>query len=415
MSRGDALCQPRTHDTNKILRPTRGEPEAMKILVFSSLPTHPTSAGNRARILAVCRALREAGNQVVFACLPQEVGDFEATRREFADGIEFYRDFVFRPRPGIWNRLRRRLLRELKIHAGHRMGLDDWHEPDVVPWLEDLHRRHRFDAVLVNYVFQSAVLQAFPSDVRKVIDTHDVFGDRHLQYIQAGMAPEWYSTSIPEEIRGLSRADVVLAIQEREAEHFRRKLPPSTKVLTVCPFMDDTPPAERVESPKAVVVASGNSINRDGIRWFLDAAFPTVRAAVPDFELVLVGDIGSHFGDAPGVVRLGRLPDLRSAYESGAVALNPALFGTGFCIKSLEAISFGMPFLSTRTGSRGLESLSGRQAFIEVPDSDGAAMARELVSLLLDKKRRLELGERAWREARAWNLRQKATLAEVFS
>lgn len=387
----------------------------MNILVFSSLPTHPTSAGNRARILAVCRALKAAGNKVVFACLPQEVGDFEATRHEFADGIEFYRDFVFRPRASVWNRLRRRVLRELKIHAGHRLGLDDWFEPDVVPWLQELHRKHRFDAVLVNYVFQSAALQAFPSHVRKVIDTHDVFGDRHLQYIRAGMAPEWYSTSIPDEIRGLSRADVVLAIQEGEADHFRRALPPSTKVLTVCPFMDDTPAVAPLESPKAVVVASGNSINRDGVQWFLDAVFPTVRAAVPDFELVLVGDIGSHFGEVPGVVCRGRLPDLRNAYESGAVALNPALFGTGFCIKSLEALTFGMPFVSTRTGSRGLESLSGRHAFVEVPDSDGAAMARELVSLLLDKKRRLELGERAWREARAWNLRQKATLAEVFS
>jgi glycosyltransferase involved in cell wall biosynthesis len=303
----------------------------------------------------------------------------------------------------------------LGIPAGHRWSLDDWHEPEIVPWLMDLHRKHQFDAVLVTYVFHSAVLKAFPDGVLKVIETQDAFGDRHLRYIEAGKVPEWYSTSIHEEIRGLSRADVVLAIQEREAVHFRDHLPAATKVLTVCPFMDDTPPVQLCEAPRAVVVASGNTINRDGVQWFLDAVFPTVREAVPDFELVLVGDICSHFGDMPGVVCLGRLPELRNAYEAGAVALNPVLFGTGFCIKSLEALTFGMPFLTTHTGSRGMESLSGRQAFIEVPDYDGAAMAKELVALLQDRSKRLKLGETAWEEARSWNLRQRATLAEVFS
>lgn len=387
----------------------------MKVLVFSGIPTHPTSAGNRARILAMSRALRDAGNQVTFACLPQEVGDFEATKKEFEGNVEFYRDFVWRPRPALWRRIGRKLKRGWGLASGHRFGLDDWHEPDAARWIAKLHEEHRFDAVLVNYVFHSAILDVFPPHVLKVIDSHDVFGDRHLRYIQAGMAPEWYSTSGPDEIRGLSRANAVIAIQDQEAEHFRRRLPATTKVVTVRPFMEDTTPVQPSERPKAVVVASGNTINRDGVQWFLDEAFSTVRASIPDFELVLVGDIGNCFEDRPGLVRRGRIPDLREAYEAGAVALNPALFGTGFCIKSLEALSFGMPFLSTRTGARGLESLAEKGAFVGVPDRDGTAMATELVSLLQDRKKRLELGDNAWREACAWNARQKATLLEVFS
>ena len=387
----------------------------MRILVLSTIPTHPPEAGNRARILAQCAALKRAGHQVTFALVPQEDGDLEETARFFGDEFALFDTEPFRPRPSIPRRLIRRFRHALGLASAYRLRLDDWHDPRTIPWLRGLHRRHQFEAVMVNYVFQSRMLEAFPSDVLKVIETHDTFGDRHLSYLEAGMEPEWYSTSPKEEFRGLARADVVIAIQSEEATRFRNGVPPSTRVVTVHPYMEDLSAAAPCDLPRAVVVASSNIINTMGARRFLDGAFPIVRQAIPEFELVLAGNICNHFRNEPGVVCLGRVADLRTAYEAGALALNPVLFGTGFCIKTLESLAYGMPLVSTTTGCRGLESVEGSGSFIVVADDDVQGMAAAIIRVLQDPEARSGLRDSAKRFSIEWSRQQLSTLEEVFA
>jgi len=86
---------------------------------------------------------------------------------------------------------------------------------------------------------------------------------------------------------------------------------------------------------------------------FLRDVMPLVRREVPDFELVLAGDICKRIPDGPGIVRLGRVRDVRDAYLQAAMSLNPVRGGTGFCIKSLEAVAYGSPLVATPAGSRG--------------------------------------------------------------
>lgn len=386
----------------------------MRILVFTSVPTHPMNAGNRSRILEIGDALRGAGHDVVVCCCPREEGDLEAMAGHFRDGFERLELPEGYRNPAIFPRIRRRLLRALGKPGGHAMGLDEWHDRRVTRWLLDLHRKRPFQAILVNYVFHSAILEAFPKEVLKVLECHDSFGNRHLRYLEAGMVPEWYSTTEAEERKGLSRADVVVAIEAREADKFRQGLAGSSRVVAVHPFMDRIPPARRSKAPKAVVVASGNTVNVKGVAWFLDAVAPLVRASVADFELVLAGNVGNAFRGVAGVRCLGRVENLREAYESAAIALNPILMGTGFCIKTLESLAYGMPLVSTRTGIRGIESLEGTGTFASVDDLDHESMAKAVVELLEDSSKADAMASKAWSEANRWSEEQKASLLGIF-
>lgn len=387
----------------------------MRILVFTSVPTHPLNAGNRARILSICDCLRQAGHDVVVCCSPREEGDLEAMARHFPEGFESL-EFVDGYRAtSILARIKRRIQRKLGDARGHMMGLDDWHDDRVSTWLLSLHAKRRFDAILVNYVFHSAILEAFPTDVLKVLECHDSFGNRHLRYLEAGMAPEWYSTSEADEHKGLNRADVVVAIEAREAAKFRQGLSASSKVVSVHPFMGEIAPARRSTSPKAVIVASGNTVNVKGVAWFLEKVAPLVKARLPDFELVLAGNVGNGFQGVPGVRCLGRVDDLREAYESAAIALNPIRMGTGFCIKTLESLAFGMPLVSTRTGIRGIESLEGTDCFAQVEDDDHEAMAQVVISLLNDPAKAAAMAHNAWTQANRWSTSQRSTLLEIFN
>ena len=50
-----------------------------------------------------------------------------------------------------------------------------------------MHERHRYSAVITEYVFMSKALLNFNDTVLKIIDTHDVFKDRHLLFSNAGI------------------------------------------------------------------------------------------------------------------------------------------------------------------------------------------------------------------------------------
>jgi glycosyltransferase involved in cell wall biosynthesis len=281
-------------------------------------------------------------------------------------------------------------------------GVDDWYDAGLTPQLEALHAQHGFDAVCVEYVFMSKALQAFPAGVVKILDTHDHFADRHLHYLRAGKQPEWFSTTPEDERCGLSRADVVLAIQDCEAALFASALQGRGRVVTVGHLLDMSQSVLLADAPSAVFVASGNSINVDGANAFIAEVLPLVRAEIADFELWLAGDVCLHVLDAPGVHKLGRVESVAQTYAQGALAVNPVRMGTGLNIKTMECLALGVPLVATASGSRGLENLRGR-AFLVVADDGSEAMASEVIRVLRDDRLRASLVHEALNAAHQWN------------
>lgn len=55
----------------------------LKVLVVSPTPTHPTTAGNRARILNLCTLLRSAAHDVHFLHVQRERGNDSAMAASF--------------------------------------------------------------------------------------------------------------------------------------------------------------------------------------------------------------------------------------------------------------------------------------------------------------------------------------------
>lgn len=386
----------------------------MNILVVSPAPPFPTTAGNRARVLAVCEALREAGHTLSFAWTPEEHEDVTASVAYFEGRfLTLGGNSVPQVRRRNLPNLLRKFGRRLGLERAHVWGLDDWFDPSWIAELRAFQARENFDAVLVNYVFHSAAFLAFDGGVRKVLETHDDFADRHVRLRSMGLEPEWFSTTRAEQARALARAQVVLAIEDSEAERFRSSIAPGTRLATIPPFLDVARRVDLHPGPRAVVVASANEMNREGVEWFLRDVMPLVRRDVPDFELVLAGDICKRIPDGPGIVRLGRVRDVRDAYLQAAMSLNPVRGGTGFCIKSLEAVAYGSPLVATPAGSRGLSAIDAR-AWIGLPDEVPERVAAAIVALCQDAGAREEMGRLAWEAGRSWTGERKADLRKAF-
>lgn len=379
-----------------------------RILLVSPTPTHPQTAGNRARVDGLLTGLQQLGHDVYFCLVQSERGDDEVMRTIWGD--KFFSIPYTRPHSRL-SRWKRKLKGLYDPNSKYVFSIDEWYDPAIDPHILKLENRFQFDTVVVEYVFFSRVLELFGSNVLKVLDTHDVFTDRHLKYLENGQVPRWFSTTRSGEARALDRADVVVAIQDKEREFFASLT--SKQVICIEHIVALREPAVQHDTGKRMLfVASDNSINTDGINYFIAEVFPDIRKAVPDVELVLAGSVCKAVNDQPGVVKLGRVEDLTPVYDSSSIVINPVYFNTGLSIKNLEALGYAKPLVTASVGTEGLEEGIGKAYLVaDSPDE----ITRSIIHLLSDADYAMGLARRAYDFAAEKNRKTLKQLGDILA
>ncbi|WP_158585684.1 glycosyltransferase family 4 protein [Pseudooceanicola sediminis] len=407
----------------------------MKIVLVTSVPAFPTTAGNRSRIRELARAITDLGHELTFVSLPSELDQGDPAAHAAAFGADNYVQIdnggafghkLYRARRKVRLGVRK-ALRLMGFETGHYSALDQTWSDRWQARLKEVGRDA--DAVIVEYVFNSRVFEAFPKAARRLLDTHDAFGDRHKSYLAQGMKiGYWISLRPEDENAGFRRADAILAIQEEEAERFRKQLASDgqggsqgngrgngPEIDIVSHFLNLGDAIEDFSNGHtAMFLASNNPSNRQAIRDFIDNVLPLVVQEIPDFDLALVGSICSQVPDMANVTKLGRVDDLKDAFQRSPLSVNPMLVGTGINIKLLDAMAAGVPTISTETGVRGLPE-SYRKGVVIVGDRDYAAFAAEIVRFARDEALRREMGAAAYAEAERWNAEQASALSRCLS
>ena len=261
----------------------------MKIAVISPISVLPAIEGNRSRILALIRQMRGLGHEVHLILVPtRDVLGADPVLHEAETGAG---RFVALPRRQLGNlrhlakrfamEARRRLLARFGLPGACYHLLDEYFFVASLPYLRRLQAERQFDAVVVEYVFCSRAFDAFPPDVLKVLDTHDIFADRHLLF---GSRPTpysyWYSVPTARENVGLCRADIAIAIQEGEAALFRARLGShGPRVVTVSHALALGDRVSDFSPAAASFIGSGAPPNVDALRYFTTEILPRVLAA----------------------------------------------------------------------------------------------------------------------------------------
>ena len=359
------------------------------VLVISPTPSHPQTAGNRARIFNLLSSIGSLGYNVHFLHVKKESGDETAMQNYWAD--RFYTFEYQQPNNRI-RKLNRKFRRRLRLPGAYTYTIDEWYDPNLDKFIAKMMSDHCFKAVMVEYVFLSRALECFDASVLKIIDTHDVFTNRHLHYLSKGERPTWFSTTVHEEAKGLNRADSIIAIQQNEADFFTKIT--QRKVVTVGHIVE---PQKSQESPivpgRILLIGSNNKINLLGANYFIRNILPKVKSKFQHAELILAGSICDEFSEHKNIVKLGVLDDLSEAYASAALVVNPMQFGTGLKIKSLEAMSYSKPLVTTPTGAEGIEEGNGKAFMLADNDQE---FADYIVQILSNPKLARELSKGAY-------------------
>ncbi|POB10200.1 glycosyltransferase family 4 protein [Sulfobacillus sp. hq2] len=168
-----------------------------------------------------------------------------------------------------------------------------------------------------------------------------------------------------------------------------------------------------LNKPRLEVVFVGNHFHKPNQKATLDIIeriAPYVVERNPNIQFVIVGDAPKSLqvmaSRVNNVTFKGRVPDLNSAFETAAVAINPVTTGTGLRTKVLDYISSGVPTVTTTQGVSELE-LDGCVIF----ENDVLRFGEHILNVVAYPERYLTMTRRARARAEqmAWrNIAQQA-------
>lgn len=102
--------------------------------------------------------------------------------------------------------------------------------------------------------------------------------------------------------------------------------------------------------------------NLEALRWYLNNVHNYVASRIKDYKLLICGSTGSKsatyfenmFFKYTNIDFRFNVDNLGTIYKSATIFINPMQHGSGVKLKSINAISNGLPLVSTSIGSEGI-------------------------------------------------------------
>ncbi len=258
-------------------------------------------------------------------------------------------------------------------------------------------RARTYAAVVFEWFFVARDLiddvRALQPQARVIVDSVDVVFNRleaKARVTNAGRDVAKAAETKTAELAVYNGADLVIVVTDADGEILHRQSPAiaTFTIPNIHPLQD--PVQLRSEDRMRLIfvgsfVRPGGETNIDAMLYFCGEILPRIVAAVPDVKLRIIGS--SPGPEITGLASshvdvLGFVPETRPYLETSAISIAPLRFGGGMKGKIGEAMSFGLPVVTTSTGIEGFGLEPNVDAL--VADSPGE-FADAVIRLLRDR------------------------------
>jgi glycosyltransferase involved in cell wall biosynthesis len=218
-------------------------------------------------------------------------------------------------------------------------------------------------------------------------------------YLQTGSFRDWLKMRLYRAYESRALTDVFLInfVSKVDLESVRSNAP-SLPLINLSNGVDSSKfsPDEKMRVPGRLLFI-GNfdyTPNVEAVRHLVSDIFPLIRAASPTATLQIVGqNPPPEILGEPGVMATGFVEDIVSYYRSAQVFVCPLLSGAGVKNKVLEALSSGLPVVTTSLGVDGIEHLEKDRHYLLADNP--REFAERVIAVLSDEKLCASLGEEA--------------------
>lgn len=173
-----------------------------------------------------------------------------------------------------------------------------------------------------------------------------------------------YLSALRAERSAFASVDVVIAFSEKDAQLVRDIQPRARVAVIDPPLVDETMPQELTGenmSTKSVLFtgALNRPENHDAIMWFLAEIWPATVALVPEATLTIAGasprdELKTLAATLANVQVTGFVDDLSEYYSTASVFIAPLRSGAGVKFKTITAMLWGLPIVTTDVGAEGI-------------------------------------------------------------
>jgi glycosyltransferase involved in cell wall biosynthesis len=173
------------------------------------------------------------------------------------------------------------------------------------------------------------------------------------------------------EVDSLTRFDLVMTCSRRDADMLNKDAE-GASLLTV-PWLTAKP--EKFWSPEkreiCTLVFVGSMAwepNRDAVLWFVKKIFPMVRQGPVRAKLMIAGSFMTKeiagLDNRKDIIVKGFVRDISEVLLEADVFIAPVRLGSGVNVKVLDAMSFGVPVITTPKGAEGIEGADGEHFMV---------------------------------------------------
>ncbi len=268
--------------------------------------------------------------------------------------------------------------------------------PDMILMLEKVLAEVKPDVVQIDFLNMTRYAYHI-ENIPMVYTEHDIsninfdqsFHDRDLQenfrYI------EWHRL-VKYEKKVLERFNSVIVLTERD-KRILKEFSPATKSVLIPTGVDTDyykPLGNKTAGVNLVFVGHYRHYpNYDAFKYFVEKLFPNILEKIPDAKFYAVGsgvvpDMSKYASE--NVIVTGQVDDIREYMEKACVFVAPVRLGGGIKGKILEAMSSGIPVVSTVEAGSGIACRDGVDILISKNDQEFIDNTVELLNNAAKRK-----------------------------
>jgi glycosyltransferase involved in cell wall biosynthesis len=260
--------------------------------------------------------------------------------------------------------------------------------------IDELSARHQFDIAHADQLNMGQYAERIPGAF-KILDAHNALWllyKRLWETMSSGLRKwllgrDWRMLKTYEG-RLVREFDAVLAVSH-EDKIALQEAAGETVDIAVIPIAVDTEEVavvEREPSPRHILHIGTMywPPNIDGVNWFIQEIYPSIRQQRPDVQFDVVGSrppaelLALNDADL-GINVTGYVKDPIPYQQRAAVMVVPLLAGGGMRVKILNALAEGIPIVSTTLGYEGIEVTPGQDILVgDTPEAFAAEVLRVL-------------------------------------
>ncbi|WP_290661941.1 glycosyltransferase [Ignavibacterium sp.] len=344
-----------------------------RILIIDDIPPLPDRAAGALRHYHTLKQMLNLGYKVTYVHLMGKQYTDEAA-------IKYLSDFKMKGVEFIW----------FNYEYWYNIRYNEQGKEYIKTLVDSLELKYRaFDFVYIAFwyiaeYFVDLIKAQIPS-VPILIDTMDIHylrEEREAEISKDNSLKIKAKENKKRELAVYSKADVITTVTEADREELQRyiKNKPVFILTDVHDTRDNTPSFE--ERKDLIFVGNFNhKPNEDAVLFFTKEIFPSIKSKLPEIKFYIVGNNPTEKVKAlrsNDIIITGWVPDVKTYIDKCRIEVVPLRYGAGNKGKVGEALSNGLPVVTTSIGAEGMGIENSIHAFICNEPKDFAEKVIEL-------------------------------------